>query len=187
MSPGPVPAWPLALFLAALAAQRAHELALSARNGRALRARGAREVGARHFPLIVAVHALFPACLVAEVLALGARPGPAWPLWLALVLGAQALRAAAMRALGPLWSVRVWEVPGQAPVRRGPYRLLRHPAYLAVTLELLAAPLMFGAWRTAAALAALNLAALAPRIRAEEAVLAGAAGHPRAPAERATA
>jgi methyltransferase len=56
-------------------------------------------------------------------------------------------------------------------VRRGPYRFLRHPNYLAVVVELIAAPLLFGAWRTAIAISALDLVALAIRIRAEEAAL----------------
>jgi methyltransferase len=165
--------WPLALFLAVLAAQRAGELVHSARNTRRLVARGAREHGAGHFPLIVLVHVLFPLCLVAEVLILGARPGPLWALWLGLWIAAQVLRYAAVRALGERWSVRILALPGEPLVRRGPYRYLRHPNYLAVVVELLAAPLMFGAWRTAIAIGALDLVAIGIRIRAEDAALRG--------------
>jgi len=168
--------WPgLALFLATLAVQRVAELAHSARNVRALRGRGAVQHGARHFPLLVAVHLLFPACLVFEVLRLGARPWPLWPVAFAAWLAAQALRYSAVRALGPRWSVGVWVIPGEPLVRRGPYRFLRHPNYVAVVTELAAAPLMFGAWRTALAIGALNAAALAIRIRAEETALRTAA------------
>lgn len=170
-SPGPAPLGALALFLVVLAIQRTAELLHSARNTRRLLARGAREYGAAHFPLIVAVHALFPILLVAEVLVLGARPGRFWPLWLGIWLGCQALRYAVVRALRERWSVRIVVPPGEPPVRRGPYRFLRHPNYLAVAVELVAAPLMFGAWRTAIAISALDLAALAIRIRAEEAAL----------------
>jgi methyltransferase len=169
--PGPAPVGALALFLAVLALQRAGELLHSARNTRRLEACGAHETGAGHFPLIVAVHVLFPLCLVAEVLALGSRPGRFWPLWLGVWLAAQALRYAAVRALGERWSVRIVVPPGEPPVRRGPYRFLRHPNYLAVVVELIAAPLLFGAWRTAIAISALDLVALAIRIRAEEAAL----------------
>jgi len=169
-----VPTAGLVLYLAVLAVQRLTELRLSARNAAALRAAGAVEHGAGHFPLIVIVHALLPIGLVAEVVGLGARPGPWWPAWLALWLAAQALRVAAIRALGERWNVRVWVVPGMPLVRRGPYRWMRHPNYVAVAIELIAAPLMFGAWRTAAAISALNAAALAVRIRAEERALRGA-------------
>ncbi len=179
--PAPAPIWALALFLAVLAAQRMSELRLSAVNTRRLVTRGAREYGSRHFPLIVLVHVLFPLCLVAEMAGLGARPGKFWALWLVLWLGAQALRYAAIRALGERWSVRILVLPGEALVRRGPYRFLRHPNYLAVIVELFAAPLMFGAWRTAVAVSLMNLIALWIRIRAEEAALRGTRGGVRHP------
>jgi len=173
-APGPPPVAALAAFLAALALQRASELVISARHEPRLRALGAREHARGHFPLLVLVHVLFPPALAAEVLAGGARPGRAWPLWLAVCLGAQALRYATIRALGPRWSVRIWVVPGLPRVRSGPYRWLRHPGYLAVALELLAAPLVFGAWRTALGISALDALALAVRIRAEDAALRAA-------------
>ncbi len=170
---GVAPVWELALFLVVLAAQRVGELVLSAGNTKRLVARGAREYGSGHFPLLVLVHVLFPLCLTAEVVALGARPGRLWALWLGLWLAAQALRYAAVRALGERWSVRILVLPGEPLVRRGPYRFLRHPNYLAVIVELLAAPLMFGAWRTAIAISLLDLVALRIRIRVEEVALRG--------------
>ena len=172
---GSAPVWALALFLSVLATQRASELRLSAVNTKRLLARGAREYGSRHFPMIVLVHVVFPLCLVVEVVALGAQPGRFWALWLGLWLAAQALRYAAMRALGERWTVRILVLPGEPLVRRGPYRFMRHPNYLAVTVELLVAPLMFGAWRTAVAISLLNLVTLGIRIRAEEVALRGTA------------
>lgn len=166
----PASAW-LLVFFGALAIQRASELILSARNARRLRALGAVEHGAGHFPLLVAVHVLFPAALAAEVFLLGAQPGRLWPVWLALWLAAEALRYAAIAALGDRWNVRIWVLPGAPLVRSGPYRFLRHPNYAAVILELLAAPLMFGAWRTALGISILNLLVLRIRIRAEEEAL----------------
>ncbi len=166
----------LAAFIVALAAQRVWELARSARNVRALEARGGIEAGRGHFPLFVALHALFPLALAAEVLVAGARPGPPWPLWLVLLLGAEALRLAAIRALGERWTVRIVVVPGVPRVTGGPYRFLRHPNYVAVTIELAASALLFGAWRTALAASALNALALAIRIPAEERALREAEG-----------
>jgi methyltransferase len=166
-------AW-VVVFVALLTLQRLGELAVSGRNEVRLRALGAREHARGHFPLLVLVHVLFPLCLLGEVLGLGARPWPAWPLWLGLFLAAQVLRVAAIRTLGERWHVRIWVVPGLPPVRTGPYRFVRHPNYVAVVVELLAAPLIFGAWRTALAVSALNAVALAIRIRAEERALAGA-------------
>jgi methyltransferase len=170
----PLPVVPLMAFLVVLGLQRVIELRISARHVRQLRERGAHEYGGEHYPWIVAVHALFPAALIAEVAVLGARPPHLWPLWLVLWLGAQALRVAAMRALGGRWTTRVLVVPGEPAVRRGIYRWLRHPNYVAVVTELAAAPLMFGAWRTALAVSLANLALLSVRIRCEESALAAA-------------
>ncbi|HUK63707.1 MAG TPA: isoprenylcysteine carboxylmethyltransferase family protein, partial [Dongiaceae bacterium] len=167
--------WWLASFLVALTAQRFGEFVISARNEKRLRSLGAREHARGHFPLLLLVHVLFPVCLVAEFLLLGVRPGRLWPLWLALCVVAQALRLASIRALGERWHVRIWVVPGMPLVRHGPYRWLRHPNYLAVVIELVAAPLMFGAWRTAAGISALNLVALGIRIRAEQRALGSSA------------
>jgi methyltransferase len=173
-----IPVAPLALFLLVLAAQRIGELVVAARNARRLLARGAREHGREHYPLLVLLHVLFPLALVAEVVALGARPGGLAPLWLGLWLAAQGLRYAAMRALGEHWNTRVLVLPGAPLVRRGPYRWLRHPNYLAVVIEFVAAPAMFGAWRTALAFSLANLLAMRVRIRSEERALAGTAVEP---------
>jgi methyltransferase len=57
------------------------------------------------------------------------------------------------------------------PVASGPYRLVRHPNYLAVSLELLAAGLMYSAFLSTAVVAALNLWAMVKRIHTEEEAL----------------
>ena len=165
-------------FVTALVLQRLAELAWSTRNARRLSGRGVREFGGRHFLVFVMLHALYPLTLACEVLILGARPGPAWPLWLAVCVAAQALRVWAIAALGPLWNVRVRVVPGMTPIRRGPYHFIPHPNYLAVALEFVAGPLMFGAWRTAIAFSLLNAVAMAVRIPVEERALAWAATQP---------
>jgi methyltransferase len=43
-----------------------------------------------------------------------------------------------MAHLGPRWTFRVLVLPGAPLVRSGPYRLLRHPNYVAVIGEILA-------------------------------------------------
>jgi methyltransferase len=171
VSVGPNPA--LWTYLAVLALQRSTELVLSRRNLARLRTRGARECGAGHFWIFVLLHAAYPVALVAEVFA-GARPGRYWPAWLAVWLAAQALRVAAIRTLGERWNVRIVVLPGEPSVRHGLYRWLPHPNYLAVALEFAAAPLMFGAWRTALAGSLCNAVAMAVRIPAEERALRAA-------------
>jgi methyltransferase len=166
--------WPW-VIMGTMIAQRLGELVISARHVPRVRALGGREYGVAHFPFIVAVHVLFPLLLITELAHHHVQPGPAWPLWLVVWVLAQALRYAAIHALGDRWNVRVWVVPGMAPVRSGPYRWLRHPNYVAVVMEFIAAPMMFGAWRTAIVISLLNAAALTVRIRCENQALQRAA------------
>ena len=136
-----------------------------------MRARGAVESGRALYPWLVAVHAAFPLALIAEILLGGARPFGLWPLWLAALAAAAALRAWSMAALGELWTTRVLVPPGTVRVHTGPYRWLDHPSYFAAALELAAAPLLFGAWRTALAFSLANLPVLIARVRAESRAL----------------
>jgi methyltransferase len=93
--------------------------------------------------------------------------------WLALavVLGAQALRYWAIATLGWRWNTRIVVVPGAAPVTGGPYRFVRHPNYVAVIAEMVALPLVHGAWLTALAFTLGNAWLLRVRIHAEERAL----------------
>jgi methyltransferase len=175
-SAAPVPA--LVVYLSALLLERMGELWLSRRNLARVAARGGVESHGGHFWIFVVLHAAYPVALVTEVVA-GARPGAAWPIWLGVWLTGQALRIASVRALGDRWNTRIVVIPGEPPVSSGIYRWLSHPNYVAVALELVAAPLMFGAWRVAAAFSALNALAMAVRVPAEERALREAAATPR--------
>jgi methyltransferase len=90
------------------------------------------------------------------------------------------LRWSSVRALGPYWNVRATVPTEVTPVTSGPYRLIRHPNYVAVCLEFLALPLAGGAPRSAAALSCLNAMVLACRVRAEERLLARSPAYRRA-------
>jgi methyltransferase len=158
---------PAAAILALVTAERLAELAWAARNTRRLRAAGAHEVGSRHYPLIVALHAAWLAGL--WVFAWG-RPVE-WP-YLAIFVLLQGLRAWILAALGRRWTTRIIVVPGEVLVRRGPYRFLRHPNYAVVVGEIACLPLAFGLVRFAFVFSILNAAVLAIRIRAENGALA---------------
>jgi len=154
------------LILVAL--QRLVELLYARRNTARLLARGAQEVGAGHYPLILLLHA---AWLAAMALTIPPATPPHWPL-LGLYLLLQVARLWAIASLGPYWTTRIVTLPDAQLVRRGPYRFLRHPNYLVVALELAVLPLAFGAWQLAAVFTLLNAAVLALRIKVENAVLA---------------
>ncbi|QIL02007.1 hypothetical protein G7078_03875 [Sphingomonas sinipercae] len=158
------------LILVFVTAERLIELAIAKRNTARLMARGAREYAPGHYPLIVAVHSLWLAALWWQA------PGnpislPLLALFALLQLG----RIWVLATLGRRWTTRIIVVPGEALVRRGPYRFVSHPNYLVVIGEILVLPLVFGLWGIALAFTVLNAAALTIRIRAENAALKVAA------------
>ncbi len=164
---------PLVFAVALVALQRLLELGLSRRNERILRARSAVERGQGHYPLIVALHTLWLLSTLVEGTLRGDPDLPAlWPLPLALFLLVQPLRYWAILSLGENWNTRILVVPGAKLVRRGPYRYLRHPNYVAVVVEILTFPLIFGAWITALVFSVLNAILLSARIRDENRALA---------------
>jgi methyltransferase len=152
--------------------QRLLELALSRRNERRLRARGAVERGRGHYPLIVALHALWLLSTLVEGVLRGPGLPALWPIPLTLFLLVQPLRYWAIFTLGGYWNIRILIVPGTKLVRRGPYRYLKHPNYVVVVVEILTFPLIFGAWITALVFSILNAALLYVRIREENRALA---------------
>ena len=158
--------WPQ-LVAGLVALQRLAELAYARRNAGCLRARGGVEHGQEHYPLLVGLHALWLVALAALV---PADAAIRWPALLGFV-ALQALRVWTVASLGAYWTTRVIVVPGAAPVRRGPYRWLRHPNYLIVAGEIALLPLAFGAWAIAVAFTLANAAVLAWRIRVEDAAL----------------
>ena len=162
----------LVLAVGLVAIQRLLELGLSRRNERILRAQGALERGPRHYPLIVAMHALWLLSTLVEGLLRGPGIPSWWPVPLALFLLAQLLRYWAILTLGEYWNTRVLVVPGARLVARGPYRYLRHPNYVAVAVEIATLPLIFGAWVAALVFSALNAALLYVRINTEDRALA---------------
>jgi len=88
-----------------------------------------------------------------------------------LFLFATALRWWVIRTMGAHWNVEVMASGPLGVVTSGPFRWVRHPNYLAVSIELVALPLIHTAWITALVAAAGNAAVLRHRLRLEEPVL----------------
>ena len=126
--------------------------------------------------MIVALHTLWLVSTLVEGLLRGPDPPAYWPVPLALFLLVQPLRYWALFSLGGRWNTKVLIVPGEKPVRRGPYKYLAHPNYVVVVVEILTFPLIFGAWVTALVFTILNAAILSVRIREENRALAELSG-----------
>jgi methyltransferase len=158
--------WPSIALLAFVTLQRLVELPIAHANKKRLLEAGGYEVGARHYPLLVAVHAAWLATLW------WLAPGqplhlPFFTLFVLIELG----RIWVLRTLGRRWTTRIIVVPGQKLVAGGPYRFVNHPNYLVVIGEIAVLPLVFGLWQVAVIFSLLNAAALTVRIKAENAAL----------------
>lgn len=156
------------LLLTAVTIERLGELWLARSNTRKLLARGASEVAAGHYPLIVLLHGAWLAGLW-----LLAWNAPVSSLWLAVFALLQILRFWTLWTLGQRWTTRIIVAPGENLVTAGPYRILRHPNYVVVIGEIAVLPLCFGMPFYALLFSLANAAILTVRIRAENAALAG--------------
>ena len=157
------------LLLAFVTLQRGAELLWNRSNERRLRAQGAVEAGAAHYPVMVALHGLW----LAALWAFGWNRALVWP-WVALYLVLQLGRVWVLATLGRRWTTRVFVVPGETLVRGGPYRFISHPNYVVVTLEIFVLPLALGLPIAALVFGLANLALLAWRIRVENRALTAA-------------
>lgn len=156
------------IVLALVALQRVVELFYSARNTRRLLAQGGVEHGAIQYPFFILLHA---AWLASMAVLIPARTVPNWWL-LGIYALLQPFRVWTIASLGPYWTTRVITVAGAPRLRRGPYRIFRHPNYVIVCAEIFILPFAFGAVDIAILFSFLNAWLLSWRIRIEELALA---------------
>lgn len=154
------------LFLCFICVQRLAELVIAKRNTTRLRAKGAYEVGAGHYPVMVAMHSVWIACIVVfghdEAVSTG---------WLVLYVALQGLRVWILASLGGRWTTRII-VLEEPLVVRGPFRYLAHPNYMLVVAEIIVAPMVLGLVWVALVFTVLNAAMLRVRISVEHKALA---------------
>src|SRR5688572_21831861 len=133
------------------------ETRVSVKNERTLRARGAIEPRGDVYLAMLVLYPLAFALMGIEGISRSQTPAeavpgvspPAW--WLAgilLMVASKALKYWAIASLGDRWTFKVLVLPGLPLVRRGPYRYVNHPNYIAVMGELIAMALMMSAWIT---------------------------------------
>jgi len=154
------------IILTLVTLQRLGELVLARRNTRELMARGAVEIGATHYPLIVAVHALWLIALWVY----GRNQEVNLPALAGFVV-LQELRVWILASLGRRWTTRIVVLPDEPLVTSGPYRYFSHPNYAVVIGEIALLPLMLHLPMLALIFSVLNAAVLTIRIRSEARVL----------------
>ena len=151
--------------------ERLFELLIAGRNRRRMEARGGREFHPESYRTIVLLHTLFFASLLAESFPWRAPLDSLTLFCLIFLILLQGLRYWCIVSLGDYWNTRIILVPGAEARRRGPYRFLRHPNYLVVTLEFAVIPLLMRAPLTLVVFSLANLVVLRQRIRLEEEAL----------------
>lgn len=160
-----------AAFYIFLIVQRVSELFLAKRNEAATRKLGAVEYDREGYKYIVLLHTGFIICLLAEKLLLDRQLNSFSLLLFIIFVLTQILRYWALSSLGIYWNTRILVVPNLNLVKKGPYKYIKHPNYLAVITEIAVIPLIFSCYLTAIVFTILNLVTLRRRIRIEEKAL----------------
>ena len=158
------------LFISFLILQRLSELYISSRNEKWLLQNGAIQYGQSHYPYMVAMHTLFIISIIAEYCLRGGMPIS----WILLVtfLVVLSFKFWALSSLGKYWNTKIYRIPGVYPVKKGPYKIFKHPNYMEVVCEIAIIPLVFHLYYTAIIFSLLNVAMLTVRIRVENKVWA---------------
>lgn len=149
------------------------EAAIAARHDRALRAQGAVEPPG---DVIGAMQFAYPAAFLVMIVEGSLRqvqPDSLVAGGAVVFLLAKGLKYWAIATLGTRWTFRVLVPPGSSRIRRGPYRWVAHPNYLAVGLELIGTLLALHAFVTGPVAATGFFLLMWRRVTIEEKALAG--------------
>ncbi|WP_225217681.1 isoprenylcysteine carboxyl methyltransferase family protein [Sporosarcina gallistercoris] len=157
--------------------QRLTELVIAKNNEKRMKAQGAYEVGARHYPAIVLLHTAFFVSFLLEVVIRKPSLSPIWGALLTIFLLTQLLRVWCLASLGKYWNTKIIILPGADVVMKGPYKFIRHPNYVIVATEILVLPMIFGAYFTAIVFTLLNAWMMSVRIPQEEQALKDATNY----------
>jgi methyltransferase len=159
------------LFISIFIIQRLSELYISRQNEKWLLQNGATEYGQSHYPYIVAMHTLFIISMTAEYIL---RPHDTAISYVFLVLFILVLlfKYWALSSLGKYWNTKIYRIPGVYPIKKGPYKLFKHPNYMEVICEIAIIPMVFNLYYSAIIFTVLNAIMLSIRIKVENKVWA---------------
>jgi methyltransferase len=159
------------IFMFIIIIQRLFELLIARSNEKWMKRQGAQEFGRGHYLVIVLMHSMFFVVLLLERMIFHRELSVIWPFWLVIFVLAQLVRLWALKSLGRYWNTKILVMPNVEVIQKGPYRYIKHPNYLVVSVELLVIPLLFGAYFTACLFTIINVIMLSIRIPAEEKAL----------------
>lgn len=153
--------------------ERLYELKVANRNYAESMTKGGVEFGSAHYPYMVIMHTLFlVACLVEPKLNSSlVIHSFISVLSIFLIITCQGIRWWIINTLSSQWNTRVVVIPGAKRVQSGPFRYITHPNYTVVATELIALPMLHGAWITAIAFTIANTFLMKTRISIEDEAL----------------
>ena len=153
--------------------QRLTELIIAKRNAKWLLSRGAIEYGKEHYKFIVLLHICFFLSIITEFYLHGRHSelNLINYTFLVIFILLQFLRVWIISSLGKYWNTRIFRIPGEKLVVRGPYKFIKHPNYIVVIGEILILPLVFNLYYSAIIFTILNALMLFVRIRTENKAL----------------
>src|ERR1700761_385841 len=158
------------VFILIIIIQRLSELYISRQNEKWLLANGAIQYGQSHYPYIVAMHTLFIISLITEYIL--RDDTPISYTFLVLFILVLLFKFWALSSLGHYWNTKIYRIPGVYPVKKGPYKIFKHPNYGEVVCEIAIIPLVFHLYYTAIIFTVLNAIMLSVRISVENKVWA---------------
>src|SRR5687768_11313206 len=122
----------------------------SSRNLHLLRQRRTIPSRDRAMPWLFLTHVVFFALIPSEIVLLerGFIPWLGVPMMVLFVLAAL-LRWWSTRLLGAYWNSHITVPEDLQPVTHGPYRIIRHPNYLGMSVELISLSLIYSAFLSA--------------------------------------
>ena len=157
------------LFISFVILLRIGELVLSKSNEKWLLRNGAVEYGQKHYPFIVALHALFIISVVCEYYS---QTNPTYSLsFIIFYVVLIVFKTWVILSLGKFWNTRIYHIQNFPLIKKGPYNYLKHPNYLIVVAEIAVIPLIFHLYYTAITFTLLNSVMLFIRIKEENKAL----------------
>jgi methyltransferase len=157
------------LFISFVILLRIGELVISKSNEKWLLRNGAVEYGQKHYPFIVALHALF---IISVIFEYSRQPNPTYSLFLIIFYFVLLVfKTWVILSLGKFWNTRIYHIPNFPLIKKGPYRYFKHPNYLIVIAKIAVIPLIFNLYYTAITFSLLNAVMLFTRIKEENRTL----------------
>jgi methyltransferase len=158
-----------AIFICFIILQRLFELIIAKRNEKWARSRGAVEFGQNHYPYIIVLHTAFIISVITEYFYKGGDLNYTFLfIFFVLIL----FKVWVIASLGNYWNTKILRIPGSAFIKKGPYKLIKHPNYFIVVCEIIIIPMVFNLFITAIVFSILNAIMLTVRISEEDKVWA---------------